>query len=328
MGPELEFVGDTEVLYQGQRYTFFGGNDYHRFSRHPEVLAALTEAAQRYGINSAGSRLTTANHPLYLQLEAKVAEFLGAEAAAIVSAGYLSAIVAAQAVAAEFDLLFLDDTAHACLVDAAMQSGKEIVRFQHRDPADLLEEFDGSLLIDDAHSVGVLGRTGKGTWEEAGMTRRAILQTGTLSKGLGGFGGFIAGSREVIAGVRTVSRAFTGSTPMPFPIAAASLRAIEILQAQPEKIALLRERSARWKPALRALGFPVSEGLAPICSVTFFDAEKNRALGDRLRAHRIFPSFIHYPGSPPGGHYRFTLSSAHSDADIENLYAAIREMMG
>src|SRR5579859_6448175 len=125
MGPELEFVGHTEVLHEGRRYTFFGGNDYHRFSRHPEIVAALTEAAQRYGINSGGSRMTTANHPLYLELEAKVADFLGSEAAAVFSAGYLSPIVLLQAVASEFDILFLDEVAHACLIDAAQQSGKE-----------------------------------------------------------------------------------------------------------------------------------------------------------------------------------------------------------
>lgn len=362
MGPQLEFVGNTEVLHEGQRYIFFGGNDYHRFSRHPEVVAALNEAAQRYGLNSAGSRMTTANHPLYLELEAKVADFLGSEAAVVLSAGYLSPIALLQAVTSEFDAMFLDETAHACLVDAVEQSGKPIVRFRHVSPddlkrqlqqtlnpgqrpllltdgvfasvgtiaplkeyADLIQEYDGRIVTDDAHGVGVLGLTGKGTWEEAGISRDLILQTGTMSKGMGGFGGFVAGSRKVIAQIQSGSRAFTGSTPMPFPVAAATLRAISILQREPEKIALLRERSAQWKPALRALGFRVAEGLAPICSVTFLDAEKNRILGGCLREYRIFPSFIHYPGSPPGGHYRFTLSSAHTDAEIETLYAAVRE---
>ncbi|HLK56898.1 MAG TPA: aminotransferase class I/II-fold pyridoxal phosphate-dependent enzyme, partial [Chthonomonadaceae bacterium] len=226
IGPELEFVGQTGVLYEGQEYTFFGGNDYHRFSRHPEVVAALAEAVQRYGINCAGSRITTANHPLYLELEAKVAAFLGAEAAAVVSAGYLSATVLMQAVAAQYDVLFLDEIAHACLVDAAYQSGKRILRFRHRDCVQLkwrmeqtlptgqkpllltdgvfastgalaplqeyvalMEAYGGKVLVDDAHGVGVLGLTGKGTWEEAGIGRDAILQSGTLSKGLGGFGG-------------------------------------------------------------------------------------------------------------------------------------------
>ncbi len=267
-----------------------------------------------------------------------------------------------QAVAPQFDVLFLDEVAHACLVDAAYQSGKRIIRYRHcdvvqlkwrlqqtlkrgakpllltdgvfssvgnlaplQDYATLLSKYGGKIMLDDAHGVGVLGQTGKGSWEEAGIPRDAILQMGTLSKGLGGFGGFIAASRDVIDRLQRSSRAFIGSTPMPIPVAAASLRALEILEAQPEKIALLRARSAKWKPALRALGFRVSEGLAPICSVTFLDAENNRVLGDCLREHGIFPSFINYPGSPPGGHYRFTLSSAHTDAEIENLNAAVQK---
>ncbi|MCW3051543.1 MAG: 8-amino-7-oxononanoate synthase, partial [Chthonomonadales bacterium] len=90
LGPELTFVGRTGVLFEARELTFFGGNDYHRLSRHPEVIQALIDGAQRYGLNAAGSRVTTANHPIYLQLEAKLAEFFGTEAAALLSAGYMS----------------------------------------------------------------------------------------------------------------------------------------------------------------------------------------------------------------------------------------------
>jgi glycine C-acetyltransferase/8-amino-7-oxononanoate synthase len=362
MGPQLEFVGDTEVLYKGERWTFFGGNDYHRFSRHPAVVEALVEATHGYGINSAGSRYTTGNHPLYIELERVLADFLGTESSLICSAGYLSSTILMQGIAEEFDLICIDETAHASLVDAARQSGKPVTIFNHADPshleqllhqqlkpvqrplvltdsifasmgdlaplqdyAGLMATYDGRIVCDDAHAVGVIGQAGKGSWEEAGIARELIYQTGTLSKGLGGFGGFVAGTSEEIECIRSRSGAFKGSTPMPLPIAAASIRTIEILRSEPEKIARLRNRSEQVKPRLRTLGFNVSEGMAPICSVTYLDPDKNRILGELLKQNRIFPSFIDYPGSPPGGHYRFTLSSAHSDAEIEALCLAVED---
>lgn len=360
MGPQLEFVGDTEVLHQGKRWIFFGGNDYHRFSRHAAVVEALVGAARIHGINTAGSRYTTANHKLYMELERTLADFLGTEASLICSAGYLSSTVLLQGISEQFDLICIDEIAHASLVDGARQSGKPITLFRHGDSdhlkqllhqqlkplqrplvltdgifasigdlaplqayAELMEKYNGRIVTDDAHAVGVIGDTGKGSWEEARVARGLIFQTGTLSKGLGGFGGFVSGAKLEIDGIRSRSGAFKGSTPMPLPIAAASIRAIEILQAEPEKIARLRQRSEQVKPRLRALGFRVSEGLAPICSVTYLDVDKNRILGECLKESRIFPSFIDYPGSPPGGHYRFTLSSAHSEEEIEALCSAV-----
>ena len=133
LGPQLTFVDRTDVLWEGERYTFFGGNDYHRFSRHPEVIGALRQAADEYGIGSAGSRSTTANHPLYLALERKAADFFGTEGASVFSAGYISNAVLLQAVQGEFTHFFLDEIAHASLVEAAQQTGVRATRFRHRD---------------------------------------------------------------------------------------------------------------------------------------------------------------------------------------------------
>jgi len=362
LGPELTFIGQTEVLFEGKQLTFFGGNDYHRLSCHPEVLAALTAAAAQYGLNGAGSRVTTGNHPLYRSLEARLAAFLGTEAAVICSAGYLSATLLMQAVADAYTHLFLDEFAHASLVDAARLSGLPLARFRHADPESLkaqlaaslqaqnrplvltdgvfsnsgvippladygalLERYDGRVLVDDAHGVGVVGPTGKGSGEESGAARERLYQVGTLSKGFGGFGGVIAGDHTLVNAIRTRSGAFIGSTPPPLPVVAATLCAIDLLATQPERIALLQERARTVKSILRELGFAVSEGCAPICSVTFLDAAKNRVLYDQLLSYGIYPSFINYPGCPPGGHFRFTLSSAHMDFQIDALLQCLRE---
>ncbi len=360
LGPQLDFIGDTGVLFEGKEYTFFGGNDYHRFSRRPELLAAMAAAAERYGINTAGSRLTTANHPLYLELEARLAEFLGAEAAILCSAGYLSSSILVQGIAELYDVLFVDETAHGSLVDAAQQTGKSVERYSHADPdalgllmrttlsanqvpliltdgifasmgdipplaelTKLASRFGGKVVCDDAHAAGVIGELGQGSWEEAGISRDHIYQTGTLSKGLGGFGGFVAGSNADIARIRFHSRAFTGSTPPPLPIAAASIKALELLTSERYRITLLRERTRVVKQRLKAAGFAVAVGDAPICSVTYLNPHKNQLLCEKLRANGIFAAVIDYPGSPPGGHYRFTLSSAHSDNEINHFCSVL-----
>jgi 7-keto-8-aminopelargonate synthetase-like enzyme len=362
LGPQLTFIGCTDVLWEGERYTLFGGNDYHRLSRDPAVVAALCEAAEEYGIGSSGSRSTTANHPLYATLEAELAEFFGTEAAAVFSSGYICNAVALQALEGEFTHLFLDEIAHSSLVEAAIQTGLPTARFRHRDADDLatqargllrpdsrpliltdgvfaatgeipplasylaaLPQWPAKLLVDDAHGMGVVGAGGVGSWDCAGVPRSSVIQTGTLSKAFGSFGGVVAGDRALIEKIQRRSAAFIGSTPMPLPLAAAAVKAIQILRAEPERIAYLQEQAVRIKTLFRDLGFRTSPGPAPICSTTFLDAEKNRHLGDALREARIYPVFINYPGAPPGGHYRFTVSSAHSEEQIARLIAVVTD---
>jgi len=361
LGPQLKFVGRTGVLFEGRELTFFGGNDYHRLSTHPEVIKTLVEAAWQFGLASAGSRMTTANHPLYVSLERQTASFLGVEAAAICPAGYMSNAVLVQAVARDYSVVFLEEKAHASLVEAAKLSGLPVRSFKHRDPSDLSDQcskllpagdcplvltdgvfpntghlapisdyveiarrYSGDVLVDDCHGIGVLGAAGKGSCEEAGLPPQSAFVTGTLSKAFGCFGGFIAGSQALIERVRTQGPGFIGSTPIPLPVAAAAIRSTDLLTAEPERIALLRSRTIAFKAELRALGFAVSETASPISSVTFLDTDKNQALYDQLLSRGIYPSFINYPGCPPGGHFRFTLSSEHSDEQIESLLGALR----
>jgi len=360
LGPQLTFVGQTGVLFEGRERTFFGGNDYHRLSRHPEVIQALIDGAQRYGLNAAGSRVTTANHPIYLQLEAKLVEFFGTEAATLLSAGYMSNAALLQTVAEEFTILFLDEKAHPSLREAAIQSDLRTITFRHFDPEDLaalcaeylddrdrpllltdgvtpntgdltplatyleiLRPWDGRVHVDDCHGMGILGATGKGSWEAAGVPQEFTYQAGTLSKALGSFGGVVVGSGALIESLRKRSMGFVGSTPMPLPVAAAALRAVEILANNPEMISQLSERALHFKAFLRSQGFRAAEGASPICSVTFFDETRNQVLRRHLLANGIYPSFINYPGCPPGGHFRFTLSGAHTEDQLHALRTAI-----
>ena len=269
--------------------------------------------------------------------------------------------MALEAVAGEFQRFFLDEGAHASLKTPAevLPTGR-LHRFPSSDPDslrkalkahlgpgerplvltdgvvsgsgelrpledywDAVREAGGVLLVDDAHGMGTTGPTGKGSPEQAGLPPEAYLQTGTFAKAFGGFGGLLAGSRGLAAKVHAHSRAFTGATPVPPPLAAAALRALGILQEHPELIATLQTRTRRFRERLRALGLPSCDSPAPILSVTHGNEARNLQLRTLLLGAGIYPTFINYPGCPPGGHFRFTLSSLHTDEEIESLQGAI-----
>jgi 7-keto-8-aminopelargonate synthetase-like enzyme len=359
LAPELRFVDRTKVVRDGKTYVFFGGTDYHRMGSHPEVLRAFQEAADTEGLDCAGSRLTTGNYALLVQLERKTAEFLGRDEAACCSGGYLSNTVALEAVREDFQRFFISASAHASVVTPAEALPRERLH-PFKDPEDLarelkrrlrpgekplvltdgvvsgsgvipplaayweaVREMDGKLLVDDSHGLGVVGPTGRGSTEETGLPPRAFILSGTYSKGFGVFGGLVAGDRGLLEKVIRRSRAFVGATPMPPPVTAAVLRGMEILRSHPELITGLRLRTLRMRERMAALGFPTIASPAPIFSVTYGDEARNRRLGGILERDGIFPTFINYPGCPPGGHFRFTLSSAHTDEEVERLIRAI-----
>ena len=359
LGAELRFVERTKVIREGKKYVFFGGTAYHRMGTHPEVLRTFQEAAGTEGLDCAGSRLTTGNYPLLVQLERKTAEFLGRREVASCSGGYLSNTVALEAVRDDFQRFFLYSGAHASVVSPTEALPRENLH-RFRDPEELaralkrrlrpkerplvlidgvvsgngvisplgacweaVRDLDGQLLVDDSHGLGVVGLTGKGSPEEEGLPSEAFILTGTYSKGFGVFGGLVAGDRGMLEKVIGRSRAFVGATAIPPPVAAAALCSIKLLQEHPELISCLRTRTIRMRERMAELGFPFLASPAPIFSVTYGDIARNLRLGSTLEQSGIYPTFINYPGSPPGGHFRFTLSSAHTDDEVERLVQAI-----
>jgi 8-amino-7-oxononanoate synthase len=361
LGPELRFLDRTKVFYEGKPYLFFGGTDYHRLSSHPDVLRAVQEVVGSDGLSCAGSRTTTGNHPLLCELERTLAVFLGAGAAVTCPSGYLSNAMATEAVAGEFQRFFVDASAHSSLAAPAGRLAREAVRtFRHADPEDLerllkgclrpgerplvltdgvvpvdgelpplavywelVRPLGGALLVDDAHGIAVVGPDGKGSPAEAGLPAEAFIQTGTLSKGLGVFGGVVAGPAGIAGTVRDKSPTFVGATPIPPPLAAAAIRSIAILQASPGLLASLRARALRVRERVQALGFRVPASPAPIVSITHHDTEKNLRLRSLLLERGIYPTFTNYPGSPPGGHFRFAISSAHTEEEVDRLLETI-----
>ena len=352
--PPLQQVDRTCVSIRHKKLSYFGGCDYFRLASHPAVLQGLQRALQEYGLNVAASRLTTGNHRLYETLEKEISAFFGAPSACLISSGYAANLAVAQALAGSFSHVLMDARAHASLVDAAQIFDCPILTFQHRDAADVARSIqrcgrmsrpilltdglfshdgsvpplpaylralpaEGMVLLDDAHGAGTLGKTGRGTPEHLGISQRRIIQTITLSKAFGVYGGAVLGTRSLRGKILNRSRLFVGNTPLPLPLAGAALAAIKLLKSDRSLRVRLARNTAFVKQALGKAGWPMAGTPGPIVSLVPQDEDETAAWQRRLLAAGIHPPFIRYPGGPANGHFRFALSSEHSQEQLEAL---------
>jgi 7-keto-8-aminopelargonate synthetase-like enzyme len=350
----LQQIDRTWVRFRKRNLSYFSGCDYFRLASHPRVIAALHAGVTKFGLNVAASRLTTGNHVLYRQLEAKLADFFAAESATLVSSGYVSNLIAAQALAGNFSHALIDDDTHASVSDAARFLDCPVLQFKSRDAvalaaavqrcgpgAKLLVLTDGMfsrdgsaaplaqylkilpkdalILVDDAHGAGVLGRTGKGTIEHAGVSRRQIIQTVTLSKSFGAYGGAILGTARLHQRIMDRSHMFVGGTPLPLPLANAALTGVRILKSNPRLRQKLLENAAYVKATLREAGLPLAETPGPIVPVFPRRPSESARLQRALFAAGIYPPFIKYPGGPLNGYFRFVISSEHTRSQLDTL---------
>ena len=354
----LQQVDGTWVLHRGRKLTYFGGCDYLRLACHAAVRAAATTAMAQFGLNVAASRLTTGNHRLYIQLEDRLASFFGAEQAVLVPTGYVGNLMAIQALGNGVTHAILDEQSHPSLVDAARNLGCPAIAFKHLDPSSLARALkrlgpacrtilltdgvfarDGAIapladylrylparslvILDDAHGAGILGAHGRGTLEYLGLPRRNVVQTVTLSKAFGAYGGAILTSRDHARQIVARSGAFAGSTPVPLPLAGAALVAIDLVEAEPARRQRLLKNAATIKEALRTQGIEIPDNPSPIISITPSTRAGTERLKRRLEARDIFPSLIRYPGGPAGAYFRFAISSEHTPTQLGLLIDAL-----
>ena len=355
----LQQVDRTWVLYQGRKLSYFSGCDYFRLASHPALRQAASKALKSIGLNVAASRMTTGNHEIYRELECRLAKFFASEAALLLPSGYMTSSVAAQSLAGKFSLALLDEKSHPALRDAALQLDCPIKHFKHRSPLDLAKitsrlsestrpilltdgmfSHDGSaaplkeyvrmlprnamILVDDAHGAGVLGRTGKGTLEFEGVNRDRVIQCVTLSKAFGAYGGAILGSRALRKDIVARSRMFLGTTPLPLPLAAAGIAAVEILKSDRSFLRRLKTKAAEFKTALRDSGFGIPETPGPIVPIRLANARANNRLKRQLLETGIYPPFINYHSGSDDGYFRFVLSSEHSKEQLDNALGVIK----
>lgn len=357
--PPLEFSGLNELRFCGRTFVNFSGCDYFRLARDPRLAAAAKKTLDGTGLNVSASRLTTGNREIYLQLEAALVKFFAAEAALILSDGYLAPLATAQALAGEFTHAFIDERAHNALIDAGRMLDCPVKKFPHRDAAALKKLLaragknfrpiiltdgmfsydgavaplraylkilprDGMILMDDAHGMGVVGATGKGAPEHEGVNRERIIQCGTLSKAFGAFGGVVLSSRAVREKILARSRSFVGTTPLPPPLAGAALESLKILSRDTARRKKLFANLSWLRGKLRAAGWEISETPAPVVRLPDLNDLEVERLKKSLLAAGIYPPFVKY-GAAARGTFRFVVSSEHTRAQLQNLAAVLGE---
>jgi glycine C-acetyltransferase/8-amino-7-oxononanoate synthase len=354
----LQFVGDNQVHWRNRTLTYFSGCDYFRVARDPKVAAALRVALVKNGLNVAASRRTTGNHEIYARLESELAAFFGAQTAIILPDGYLAPLAAAQALAGEFSHVLVDEFAHAALLDAARMLDCPVKTFKHRNIShlarsiskcgprarpivltdgmfahdgsvtplaeylDLLPE-PGMILVDDAHGAGVLGPTGQGSLEHAGVNRKRIIQCATLSKAFGVYGGVVLGARALREKIMARSRIFAGTTPLPPPLAGAALAALNILRREPSRRKRLFHNLSYVRTQLRRSGWEIPETPGPILRLPLMSAAEAAELKKCLLAAGIYPPFLKYGRASATGFFRFVIASEHTRAQLDTLASVL-----
>lgn len=347
------------------RLVDFSSNDYLGLSQHPALIRAAADAARRWGSGSAASRLLSGNLGIHEELEKKLARLKREEAATVFSSGYLANLGVLQTLLNEKDVVLLDRFCHASLVDGARLSRAKLWVYPHRDAARLSEllaragafrrrlvvtdayfsmdgdlaplpelsrvckKQDALLMIDEAHSTGVYGASGRGIGEHFGIAGGADIVMGTLSKALGSVGGFVAGSRLLRETLRNFCRTFIYTTAPAPSASAAAIEALRIL----EKTPALRRRLWRNVDALRGglerLGLDLMGSEGPILPIRAGSSERALKTQEKLRQAGFFVSAIRPPSVPSGtDRLRLSVSAAHTDAQIGGLLSAFKKHKG
>jgi 8-amino-7-oxononanoate synthase len=353
--PEETARAGIWVERNGRRLLSFSCNDYLNLSQHPKIIAAAIAATERYGIGAGASRLVTGNHPLYAELEERLARLKGSEAACVFGSGYLANTGIVPVLVGPDDLIVLDELSHACLHAGAKLSGAKIHLYRHADAAhvqtllaahraetkraliatdgvfsmdgdlaplaelaDIAKRFDAWLLSDDAHGLGVVGGGRGSTFAVGGA--EVPLQMGTLSKAVGTYGGYLCASQPVIDLMRTRARTFIYSTGLPPPVVAAAIAALDVIETEPGYVA---EPLRKARQFTRALNLP--EAQSAIVPVIVGETEAALSASELLRNEGFLVVAIRPPTVPPGtARLRFAFTAQHPDAEIERLADAVR----
>jgi 8-amino-7-oxononanoate synthase len=347
------------VVREGRRYLSFSCNDYLNLSHHPAIKAAATAAIAHYGVGAGASRLVTGNHPLFRELEERLARLKGLEAACVFGSGYLANAGIVPVLAGAPDLVLIDELAHACLWAGTNLSRARTLVFRHNDVAHaqaLLSEnrsrvrntllvtdgvfsmdgdlaplqelgvlcaaFDTWLMADDAHGLGVIGN-GRGSAFAAGGGALVPLQMGTLSKAIGGYGGYLCASRPVIDLMKTRARTLIYSTALPPAMAAAAIAALTIIETEP---GLTAKPLAKARAFTSRLGLP--EAQSPIVPLVLGEPEVAVQASNKLAEEGFLVTPIRPPTVPVGtARLRFAFTALHPDEEIARLADAVRALV-
>lgn len=363
----IESEQDTEVVMGGRKVLMFGSNSYLGLTNHPKVIEAAIEATKKYGTGCAGSRFLNGTLDLHLELEKELAEFVGKEEAIIYSTGFQVNLGVVSCVTGREDYIICDELDHASIVEGRRLSFSKGLKFKHNDMDSLektlqscdpdkvklivvdgvfsmegdianlpeitrlAKKYNASVMVDEAHGLGVLGDHGRGTCNHFGVTDDVDLIMGTFSKSLAAIGGFIAADSTVINYLRHNSRSYIFSASNTPAATAAARAALHIMKTEPERIQHLWDITNYALDCFRTMGFEIGNTSTPIIPLYVRDMEKTFLVTKMLFDEGVFVNPVIPPAcSPEDTLIRFSLMATHSkeqiDIAVDKLVKCFRQL--
>lgn len=361
----MESPFGAQANFNGKEYDYFSGTGYLGLQTHPAVIHAAQKALDQYGFSTATSRGSYGEHPVYDELEKQASAFFDAEKVLYFPSGYMGVSILTQVTALQFDHIFIDSQAHFSLWDAAQSTNKTITPFHHLSPTRLEEtiqyellqnerplvlsdavfpisgeiaplpdylqiakKYRGSVYLDEAHAVGVLGAHGRGITEYFNIDDESCRTSGTLAKALGGYGGIIWGKSDFIESIDRNSTVSIGASPPPLPVAAASAKALEIAHTDPFLLQHLWDNVGHARQGLRDLGWELPDTPVPIICLEAFDDISLERIHSGLFEQGIAVTLARsYSSTPPGGAIRIAIFAIHSSRQIDRLIETIAQLI-
>jgi glycine C-acetyltransferase len=360
--PVAELRGGARVLVNGREMGMFASYSYLGLVGHPRINAAAREAIDRFGTGTHGVRSLAGSLTLHRELEERIAEFKGAEAAITFSSGYVTNLTTVSSLVGRGDYVISDKLNHASIVDGCLMSGAKFVRFHHNDMAslenrlqqteagatklvvadavfsmdgdiidfpkmvELCQKYSAWLMVDEAHSVGVLGKTGRGIEEHFNLPGVIDIKMGTMSKTIPSVGGYVAGKRDIIEYLRHASRAYIFSAALPPAQAAAANEAFKVILDEPWRVDKLRANATQFIGGLKARGFDTMLTQTAIVPVLCGEDDEAFAMTRVVQHHDVFVLPVVSPAVPPGlARLRATVTSAHEANEIEHAMNVIEQ---
>lgn len=356
---QIESEQDTEVIMNGKKVLMFGSNSYLGLTNHPKIKEAAIEATLKYGTGCAGSRFLNGTLDIHIKLEERLARLVKKEAALCFSTGFQTNLGVVSTITDRNDYLLLDEYDHASIFEGSRLSFSKVLKFAHNDMSsleaklkvcapdrvkliivdgifsmsgdianlpeimDLADKYNASVMLDDAHSIGVLGENGSGTASHFGLSDKVDLIMGTFSKSLASLGGFIAADKEIINYVKHNSRCLIFSASMTPASAASVLAALDIMESEPERIQHLWEMTEFARSGFQAVGFDTGVSETPVIPLFVRDDIKALQMTQMLLEEGIFVNPVVYPAVPKEDSLiRFSLMATHT---IEQVQTAIEK---
>ena len=354
--------GPTAII-DGREIVMLGSNNYLGLTTHPEVRQAAIEAVSRYGTSLTGSRLLNGTHKLHIELEEKLAEFVGKEDCLVFTTGYQVNLGILSALLTPGTAVIIDKGDHASIYDGTRLGRGDVYKFNHNDLSDLdavlgsipagvgkmvmvdgVYSMEGDIaplpalldvaarhgarvVVDDAHAIGVLGEWGAGSPAHFGVTDKVDMIVGTFSKTLASIGGFAAGPRKVNDFIRHNGRSVLFSASLPPASAAAAMKALEIMKREPERVARLSDNGRYLRESLASLGFNIGASQTPIVPVHVGDEVVTLTLWRELLERGVYVNSIVYPATPRNRSLlRTSVTSEHTREQIDLAVEALDQL--